>query len=44
VSIIRKRGEYLGVVEGRDRKAAETAAVRKVKLSDERCKRLAVRD
>lgn len=33
VSIIRKRGEYLGTVEGRDREAAEAAAVLRIVTS-----------
>ena len=42
VSIIRKRGQYLGVVEARDRETAETAAVKMFKRDDEQRRRLVV--
>jgi hypothetical protein len=35
VSIIRKRGQYLGTVEAANEKAAEAAAVAEFDLSDE---------
>lgn len=44
VSIIRKRGEYLGAVEGRDREAVEAAAINQFQLSDGQRRRLAVRE
>jgi hypothetical protein len=34
VSIIRKLGEYLGTVEGRDREAAEAAAIKQFQLKE----------
>jgi hypothetical protein len=42
VSIIRKRGQYLGTVEAPNEKAAEAAAVAEFDLSDEQRRRLAV--
>src|SRR5262245_2715406 len=42
VSIIRKRGQYLGTVEAPDEKAAEAAAVAEFDLSDEQRPRLVV--
>jgi hypothetical protein len=42
VSILRSRAHYLGTIEALDLKAAEAAAVREFKLSDEQHKRLAV--
>jgi hypothetical protein len=44
VSIIRKRGQYLGTVEAPNEKAAEAAAVREFDLSDEQCRRLVVQE
>jgi hypothetical protein len=42
VSIIRKRGQYLGTIEAPDEKAAEAAAVVEFDLTDEQCRRLVV--
>jgi hypothetical protein len=42
VSIIRKRGQYLGTVEAANQKAAEAAAVAEFDLSDEQRRRLVV--
>ena len=42
VSIIRKRGQYLGTVEAPNEKAAEAAAVAEFDLGDEQRKRLVV--
>ncbi|MBV8137895.1 MAG: hypothetical protein JO121_20055 [Deltaproteobacteria bacterium] len=42
VSIIRKRGQYLGTVKALNEKAAEAAAVAEFDLSDEQCRRLVV--
>jgi hypothetical protein len=42
VSIIRKRGQYLGTVEAPNEKAAEAAAVAEFDLSDEQRRRLVV--
>jgi hypothetical protein len=44
VSLIRKRGEILGVVEAPDRKAAEAAAVVRFNLSEEQRGRLVVQE
>ena len=44
VSIIRKRGQYLGTVEAPNDKAAEAAAVAEFDLSDEQRRRLVVRE
>jgi hypothetical protein len=44
VSIIRKRGQYLGTVEAPNEKAAEAAAVAEFDLSDEQRQRLVVRE
>ena len=44
VSIIRKRGQYLGAVEAPNEKAAEAAAVAEFDLSDEQRRRLVVSD
>jgi hypothetical protein len=44
VSIIRKRGQYLGTVEARDQKAAEAAAVAEFDLSNEQRRRLVVQE
>ena len=44
VSIIRKRGQYLGTVEAPNEKAAEAAAVAEFDLSDEQRRRLVVSD
>jgi hypothetical protein len=44
VSIIRKRGQYLGIVEARDQKAAEAAAVADFNLNGEQRKRLVVQE
>jgi len=40
VSLIRKRGEFLGHVEAPNREAAEAAAVEEVKLNAEQRKHL----
>jgi hypothetical protein len=42
ISIIRKRGQYLGTVEAPDEKAAEAAAVAEFDLSVEQRRRLVV--
>jgi hypothetical protein len=42
VSIIRRRGQYLGTVEAPNEKAAEAAAVAEFDLSDEQRQRLVV--
>jgi len=42
VSIIRKRGQYLGTVEALNEKAAGAAAVAEFDLSDEQRRRLVV--
>jgi hypothetical protein len=42
VSIIRKRGQYLGTVEASNDKAAEAAAVAEFDLSEEQRRRLLV--
>jgi len=42
VSIIRKRGQYLGTVEAPNEKGAEAAAVAEFDLSDEQRRRLVV--
>jgi hypothetical protein len=42
VSIIRKRGQYLGTVEASNDKAAEAAAVAEFDLSEEQRRRLVV--
>jgi nitroreductase len=44
VSIIRKRGQYLGTVEARNEKAAEAAAAAEFELSDEQQRRLVVQE
>jgi hypothetical protein len=44
VSIIRKRGQYLGTVEAPNEKAAEAAAVAEFDLSDEHRQRLVVQE
>ena len=44
VAIIRKRGEFLGVVEAPDRETAEAVAAKQFKLSDEQRERLAVQE
>jgi len=44
VSIIRKRGQYLGTVEAPNEKAAEAAAVAEFDLSDEQRRRLVVQE
>jgi hypothetical protein len=44
VSIIRKRGQYLGTVEAPNEKAAEAAAVAEFDLNDEQRRRLAVQE
>jgi hypothetical protein len=44
VSLMRKRGEYLGTVEAKDREAAEKAAVEAFALDDERRRRLVVQE
>jgi len=44
VSIIRKRGHYLGTVEAPNEKAAEAAAVAEFDLSDEQRRRLVVQE
>jgi hypothetical protein len=44
VSIIRKRGQYLGTVEAPNEKAAEAAAVAEFDLGDEQRKRLVVQE
>jgi hypothetical protein len=42
VSLIRKRGQYLGTVEAANEKAAEAAAVAEFDLSDEQRQRLVI--
>jgi hypothetical protein len=42
VSIIRKRGQYLGTVEAPTEKAAEAAAIAEFDLADEQRRRLVV--
>jgi hypothetical protein len=44
VSIIRKRGQYLGTVEAANEKAAEAAAVAEFDLSSEQRRRLFVQE
>jgi hypothetical protein len=44
VSIIRKRGQYLGTVEASNERAAEAAAVAAFDLSDEQRRRLVVQE
>jgi len=44
VSIIRKRGQYLGTIEAHDAKAAEAAAVAEFDLNNEQRRRLVVQD
>jgi len=44
VSIIRKRGQYLGTVEAPNEKAAETAPVAEFDLTDEQRRRLVVQE
>jgi len=44
VSIIRRRGQYLGTVEAPNEKAAEAAAVAEFDLSDEQRRRLVVQE
>ena len=44
VSLIRKRGEFLGYVEAPDREAAEAAAVEEFKLTAEQRKRLVLEE
>jgi hypothetical protein len=44
VSIIRRRGQYLGTVEAPDEKAAEAAAMAEFDLSDEQRRRLVVQE
>ena len=44
VSIIRKRGQYLGTVEALNEKAAEASAVAEFDLSDEQRRRLVVQE
>jgi hypothetical protein len=44
VSIIRKRGQYLGTVEAPNEKAAEAAAVVEFDLSDEQRRPLVVQE
>jgi hypothetical protein len=44
VSIIRKRGQYLGTVEAPTQKAAEVAAVAEFDFSDEQRRRLVVQE
>ena len=44
VSIIQKRGQYLGTVEASNEKAAEAAAVAEFDLSDEQRRRLVVQE
>jgi hypothetical protein len=44
VSIIRKRGQYLGTVEAPNEKAAEAAAVAEFNLSDEQRPRLVIQE
>jgi hypothetical protein len=44
VSIIRRRGQYLGTVEAHDAKAAEAAAVAEFDLNDEQRRRLVAQE
>ena len=44
VSIIRKRGQYLGTVEAPNEKAAEVVAVAEFDLTDEQRRRLVVQE
>jgi hypothetical protein len=44
VSIIRKRGQYLGTVDAPNERAAEAAAVAEFDLSDEQRRRLVVQE
>jgi hypothetical protein len=44
VSIIRRRGQYLGTVEAPNEKAAEAAAVADFNLTDEQRRRLVVQE
>jgi len=44
VSIIRKRGQYLGTVEAPNEKAAEAAAMAEFDLSDEQRRRLVIQE
>jgi hypothetical protein len=44
VSIIRRRGQYLGIVEALNENAAEAAAVAEFDLSDEQRRRLVVQE
>ena len=44
VSIIRKRGQYLGNVDAPNEKAAEAAAVAEFELDDEQRRRLIVQE
>jgi hypothetical protein len=44
VSVIRKRGQYLGTVKATNEKAAEAAAVAEFELSDEQRRRLVVQE
>jgi hypothetical protein len=44
VSIIKKRGQYLGTVEAPNEKAAEAAAVAEFELSDEQRRRLVLQE
>jgi len=43
-SLIRKRGQVLGIVEAASRAAAEAVAVRRFELSEEQRKRLVVQE
>jgi hypothetical protein len=44
VAIIRKRSEFLGVVEASDRETAEVVAAKQFNLSDEQRERLVVQE
>jgi hypothetical protein len=44
VSLVRKRGEFLGFVEAPDREAAEAAAAVRFNLSEEQRARLVVQE
>jgi len=44
VSIIRKRGQYLGTVEAPNEKATEAAAMAESDLSDEQRRRLVIQE
>jgi hypothetical protein len=44
VSLVRKRGEFLGFVEAPDREAAEAPAVVRLNLSEEQRARLVVQE